>query len=122
MAVDREFETYLGELLEPVGSVTMRRMFGGLAIFRHGLMFGLVVEDDRVCLKADDGNRQAFLDENLEEWAYEGKGKPMKMGYWHIPERLLEDTEEMAEWALHAFDAAARIDQLKPPSQRKLKL
>ena len=56
MTVDREFETLLKELLEPVGSVTFRRMFGGLGIFRHGLMFGLVA-DDRLCFKVDDGNR-----------------------------------------------------------------
>ena len=121
MAVDREFETFLKELFEPVGNVAMRRMFGGIGIFRHGLMFGLVVEDDRVCLKVDEGNQGDYLNEDLEEWTYSGKGKPIKMGYWYIPERLLEDPDEMRTWALKAFDAAVRIDQSKPPSQRKLK-
>lgn len=96
-------------------------MFGGLGIFRHGLMFGLVA-DDRVCLKVDDGNRSRFVDEGMEEWFYDGKGKAVKMGYWYVPDRLMEDPDEMAEWALGAFNAAARIDQAKPPSQRKLKI
>ena len=121
MPVDREFEAYLAELMEPVGSVTLRRMFGGLGIFRHGLMFGLVA-DDRVCLKGDEGNRSDFVREGMTEWVYEGKGKPMKMGYWFVPERLLEDPQEMSRWALKAFDAAVRIDQAKPPSQRKLQI
>ncbi|MEM9279892.1 MAG: TfoX/Sxy family protein [Pseudomonadota bacterium] len=121
MTVDREFETFLKELFEPVRDVTLRRMFGGLGIFRHGLMFGLVA-DDRVCLKVDDGNRQPFVDERMEEWSYDGKGKPIKMGYWYVPDHLLEDPEEMKDWALAAFDAAVRIDQAKLPSQRKLKV
>ena len=121
MAIDREFESFLKELLEPVGSVTFRRMFGGLGIFRYGLMFGLVA-DDRLCFKVDDGNRQDYLAEGMEEWAYDGKGKSIKMGYWYVPERLFEDNDDMVRWATQAFDAAARIDQSKPPSQRKLKI
>ncbi|MGI9352919.1 MAG: TfoX/Sxy family protein [Rhizobiaceae bacterium] len=121
MAIDREFEVFLADLLEPVGNVTLKRMFGGLGIFRHGLMFGLVA-DDRVCLKVDDGNRQDYIDAGMEEWSYDGKGKPITMGYWYVPDRLLEDPEEMSEWAIKAFDAAVRIDQAKSPSQRKLKV
>ena len=121
VAIDREFETFVEELFQPVGDVKLRRMFGGLGIFRHGLMFGLVA-DDRICLKADDQTRLRFVEEGQEEWSYDGKGKPVKMGYWYIPERLLEDPDEMKEWALESFEAAVRIDQSKPPSQRKLKL
>ncbi len=96
-------------------------MFGGLGIFRYGLMFGLVA-DDRLCFKVDDQTRQAYIDHGMEEWAYDGKGKAVKMGYWYMPERLFEESDKMAQWALQAFEAAARIDQAKPPSQRKLKI
>ncbi len=33
---------FLEEMLAPLGGVAIRRMFGGLGIFRDGLMFGLV--------------------------------------------------------------------------------
>ena len=118
MAADNEFQEFLQEVFEPVGSVTIKRMFGGLGIFRHGLMFGLVA-DGRVCLKADEQTTQDFIDEGLEEWSYDGKGKPVKMGYWYIPERLLEDPDELKEWSLKAFDVAMRADQKKPASKRK---
>ncbi|MEM7067668.1 MAG: TfoX/Sxy family protein [Pseudomonadota bacterium] len=121
MTVEREFEEFLQELFEPVGGVSLRRMFGGLGVFRHGLMFGLVA-DGRLCLKVDDKNRQDYENECSGEWSYDGKGKPVKMGYWYVPERLMDEPEEFAIWAERAFDAAVRIDQAKPPSQRKLKL
>lgn len=120
MAVDREFEIYLSELFDPVGGVTLKRMFGGLGIFRHGLMFGLV-SDGRVCLKADEHTVTDFEAEGMTQWTYDGKGKAIKMGYWYMPERLLEDPEELHVWSIKAFDVAVRADQKKPPSQRKLK-
>ncbi len=120
MAVDNEFKAFLEEVFDPVGSVTLKRMFGGLGIFRHGLMFGLVA-DGRVCLKADEQTEQDFISEGMIEWSYDGKGKPVKMGYWYMPDRLLEEPEELKEWALKAFDVAVRADQKKSPAKRKLK-
>ncbi|MGE7415727.1 TfoX/Sxy family protein [Methylobacterium tarhaniae] len=32
---------FLEEMLAPLGGVSIRRMFGGLGLFRDGLMFGL---------------------------------------------------------------------------------
>jgi DNA transformation protein len=96
-------------------------MFGGAGLFRRGLMYGLATSDGQISLKVDDGNREDFVREGCEEWNYARKdGKAMKMGYWHIPERLTEDPDELLEWSEKAFEAAMRIDQSKPPSQRKL--
>ena len=121
MSTETEFEIFLNELFEPVGSVTLRKMFGGLGIFRHGLMFGLV-SDGKVCLKADTETESEFVAEDCEEWVYSGKGKSVKMGYWHVPERLLEDPDEMKEWALKSFDVAVRADMKKPVGKRKLRM
>ncbi|MBL4732428.1 MAG: TfoX/Sxy family protein [Rhizobiaceae bacterium] len=123
MAIDGGFQEFLAEMFEPVGDVTFKSMFGGVGIFRYGLMFGLVF-DDRVALKADQETEKDFLDEGLEQWTYSrnkasGTSK-RSMGYWYIPERLLEDAEELRDWALKAFDVAVRADMKKPPSKRKL--
>lgn len=65
MAIDGGFQEFLAEMFEPVGDVTFKSMFGGVGIFRYGLMFGLVF-DDRVALKADQETEKDFLDEGLE--------------------------------------------------------
>ena len=43
-----EFVQSLLELMEPLGPVSARRMFGGYGIYRDGLMFGLVADDELV--------------------------------------------------------------------------
>lgn len=121
MAIDREFQTYVEDLFSPVDGVSVRRMFGGLGIFRNGLMFGLVEDQGRICLKADAATEPDFQAEGCELWVYHGKGKPMSMGYWYMPERLMDDPDELKAWAMSAYEVAVRADQKKPPSQRKLK-
>ena len=60
MAVDPEIETLLQDLLEPIEGVTFKRMFGGLGVFRHGLMFALYSAEGQFALKADDQNVPMF--------------------------------------------------------------
>ena len=123
MAVEPEFEGLLRELLEPLGSVVFRKMFGGLGIFRHGLMFAVCTSEEIVALKADESTIPEFKEENCVEWMPHQKGrKPISMGYWQVPERLLEEPEEMLGWAEKAFEAAVRINQAKPASKRKLQV
>jgi DNA transformation protein len=111
---------YAMELFEPLGGVSNRRMFGGVGFFKSGLMFGLIAFDE-IYLKADKSDEPAFLEAGSEPFVYEGKGKPMQMGYWKLPEHLHEDEDERRRWVEAAFETAIRADNAKPPSQRKLK-
>jgi len=112
----------LEELFSVVPGTQIRRMFGGVGVFRHGLMYALGTSDGAVALKADAETVPAFEAEGCREWVYEMKGVPKGMGYWYIPERLFDEPEELRNWALAAFDAAARADARKPVSQRKLRV
>lgn len=121
MAVSQEFQEHLLELLEPLGGVSSRRMFGGAGLFKSGLMFALIA-DEVLYLKADDSNRGDFEARDLGPFRYEAKnGKRALMSYWQAPDDLLEDGDEMMDWARKAFDVALKADAAKPPSQRKLK-
>lgn len=123
MSVDPSFEALLKELFDPLGTVVFRRMFGGIGIFKHGLMFALCTSEGRFCLKADEQTIPRFIAGACEEWMPHQRGrKPVSMGYWYAPEHILEEPGQFYEWAESAFSAAARIDARKPPSQRKLKL
>lgn len=120
--MDKEFVTWLEDVFSAVPDTSIRKMFGGVGLFRHGLMFGLALSDGRIALKADDQTKQTFIDESCEEWGYERKdGKRTQMGYWYMPERLIDDPDELCEWSMKALDVAVRADQKKPPSKRKLK-
>ncbi len=120
MALSKDFLAFLEEQFSVVDGAAIRKMFGGVGVFRQGLMFALATDDGRVAFKADDETIPAFRAEGLEEWTYPHKsGKQMSMGYWYAPERLFDDGDALKDWSMTAFAAAVRADNRKPPKQRK---
>src|SRR5690349_8251068 len=101
------YQDQLAELFEPVGGVSLRRMFGGIGVFRNGLMFGLVI-GDVLFFKADDTTSPAFEAEGYQRWVYDGHKRPVEMPYWQAPERLFDEPDAFTEWALAAYAAAER--------------
>ena len=59
MTISREYLQHVLEMLEPLGGIRSRRMFGGAGIYRDGTMFGLIA-DDELYLRTDDINRPDF--------------------------------------------------------------
>lgn len=102
-----EFVSHLLDLLEPLGPVSARPMFGGYGIYLDQMMFALVA-DDTLYLKADDVSRARFVDAGLEPFRYARKGKTLRMSYYAAPEDALEDAELLRDWARLAVDAAMR--------------
>ena len=107
MAVSASLAALLREQLAPLGQITVRRMFGGAGVYCDGLMFGLIARD-ALYFKVDDGNRPRHEAEGMAAFTYEGRGKPIQMSYWQVPERLFDEPEEMVEWAQAALAAARR--------------
>ena len=93
-------------------------MYGGLGIFEDGLMFALVAED-ALYMKADDATtrpmpRKAPVRSSMRACA----AKAMPMPYWRVPERLLDEPEEFAEWGAQGFcrgaaDAEAEAQEIR---------
>ena len=108
---------HLAELFEPVGGVTIKRMFGGLGVFKGGLMFALVA-DDVLYFKADEMTSQRSAAEGFGQWVYEGRGRKVPMPYWRAPDRLYDEPDDFAEWARIAFDVAVRSQKPKGGKKR----
>ena len=100
---------FLEEMLAPLGGVSVRRMFGGLGLFRAGLMFGLVMRDELYLKVAPDGTA-SFAAEGGVPFSYAGKGGRVTViaSYWRAPDRLSDDAEELVAWARRACAAAER--------------
>lgn len=107
MALSKEFRAFVEELLSDFGQVRIKPMFGGAGISKDGLNFAFIVADT-LYFKADDENRAAFEAEGMEPFGYTAKGKPIVTSYWRVPDRLLEDPEQLQEWAREALAAAQR--------------
>ena len=111
-ASEKEFSVYVVELMQSLGPVSAKAMFGGYGIFLNGLMFGLIA-DSVLYLKIDQQTEDDFTSKGLEPFTYSKKGKEFKMSYYQAPEEVLEDSDEMHHWAAKAYNAALRAAEKK---------
>jgi DNA transformation protein and related proteins len=106
------------EQMAGFGAVTTRKMFGAVALYHAGLIFGMV-DDDLLYLKGDEVLKPEFETENLGQFTYENKsGGRTAMSYWRAPERCLDDESEMKLWCRKAYEAALRAQ--KPTRTKKV--
>jgi DNA transformation protein len=109
MVASKGFADFLNERLAPLGPVSLRRMFGSTGLFRDGVLFALV-HDDELYLRVDDGNRAMFGDDPPPvPMSYVKRGKRIELAYWPMPERLLDEPDEFLAWARAALGAATRV-------------
>jgi DNA transformation protein len=118
VATSPGFQAFLEELFAPVGGVSLRPMFSGHGVFRDGLMFGLVIRDV-LFLKADEATRSAFEAEGSAPFTYTARGREVRTSHWRVPERLLDEPDEFAEWARTAVAAARRAETAKSLKAKK---
>ena len=117
MAVSPEYRAFLEEMFQPIPDVQFKRMFGGLGVFRDGVMFGLVAYE-RLYFKVDDLTKPRFADAGAEPFVYEGKGKPVEMSYWTAPDESLDDPELFEEWARLGIEASRRTAASRPKRRK----
>ncbi|MGI9318376.1 MAG: TfoX/Sxy family protein [bacterium] len=115
-----EFVNHVVELMQTVGPVISKRMFGGHGIFLEGLMFGLIADSD-LYLKVDGENLEDFVSRGLQPFSYFKKDKEFKLSYYQAPEETLEDAETMREWGNKAYEVALRAasEKLKKANRKK---
>ncbi len=119
MTTSLEFKEYLFDQFAAFGPVQIRGMFGGSGVYADGVMFALVA-DDVLYLKIDDGNRGDFEARGMKPFTYRHKNNsgPVAMPYWEAPADVLENPDDLAEWATKALRAARTAKAAKPKRKR----
>ncbi len=113
MVASDGFAEFLCDQLAPLGKVTMRRMFGKTGVFCDGLMLGMVT-DDTFYVRVDAQNRMAFKEaEASPPLNYRKKGATIDLAFWRVPERLLDEPDELVAWAREALAAARRVAAMR---------
>lgn len=107
MAGRDEFLAHVLGLLEPLGRVHARGMFGGHGLYCDGVFFGIVL-DNTLYLKTDAQNRGEFERAGSEIFSYSRKGQSAKLGFYRAPEDALDAPQFMLPWAKSAVAAALR--------------
>jgi DNA transformation protein len=112
------FVAFAVELLDHVGPVRARAMFGGHGVYCGDVMIGLV-DDDELFLKTDAQTRPRFEAAGCRQWVFEGGGKRMETSYFRPPDEAHEGPEEMEPWGRLALEAALRSRASKRKAKPK---
>lgn len=120
MANSKSFVQHALDLMEGLGPVDARRMFGGHGLYARGVMFALLAEDE-LFLKTDAQNRPTFVSAGCRAWIYDGRRGPQETSYFRPPDEAHEDPEAMLPWATLALEAALRkrAEGAKKPARPK---
>ena len=114
--MDRDF---LIDLFADFGPVTIRKMFSGFGISADGTNFALALRAG-LYFRADDQTIPHFEAEGSQPFQYQTRARTVTVNsYWQLPERLFDDSEELADWARAALAAAQRAALRKRPKVRK---
>jgi DNA transformation protein len=120
LRVTPEFRDFVLDQLARLPQLRSKPMFGGVGLYSADCFFGLVAADE-LFFKVDHTNRAAYEAAGSEPFR-PVIARPVSMSYWRVPIEVLEDTGELAAWALAAIraagNAAVKPKRTKGPAQR----
>ena len=117
LRVTPEFRDFVLDQLARIPQLRAKAMFGGLGLYSADAFFGIVAADE-LFFKADASNRSAYEAAGSEPFR-PVLSRPVSMSYWRVPIEVLEDTGELATWALAAIRAAGNAKAKKQRSRNK---
>jgi DNA transformation protein and related proteins len=111
---DSGFATYIqDELLQNIDGVSLRRMFDGHGVYRHGVCIGLVHEGI-LYLKVDQQTKSLFEQEGSRPFTYIGRNrKKIALSFWSTPTSVADDPTDIVSWVIAAYEAALRAKKKK---------
>ena len=103
-----EFLNYMLDLLEPMGELSCKPLFGGYAICKHDAAFALVF-DGTVYFKTDTTNRKDYESYSSNPLTYQKQGKTISLSNLEVPAEVIEDQDRLLQWANTAYKIAKNV-------------
>jgi DNA transformation protein len=116
MSVSDNYRTYVVDQLGALPALSTRRMFGGLGLY-SGEWFFALIDDDVLFFKVDDANRNDYTSRGMKAFM-PFPGQP-SLGYFLVPEDVIEEAEELTRWARRSVEVAQRAGLKKPRKKAK---
>lgn len=85
------------DLLQSIGNISSKKMFGGYGIFHDGKMFGMIDSKAVVYFKIGESDIAAF--------EKKGATKHSKMPYHAVPDSIFKKSGELTIWAKKSIAA-----------------
>jgi DNA transformation protein len=76
-------------------------MFGGYGLYRNGVFFG-IIHRGRLYFKTDETSRAQYLAKGMKP--FRPTAKQILKTYFEVPVEIIEDADQLAEWARRAAE------------------
>ena len=103
---DDSFKEFVLDQLSALPDVRARAMFGAHGLYSGDHFFG-ILDEGRLFFKTDAKSQTDYTARGMGPFTYESKGKVMTMSYHEVPPDVLEQPQELVEWARKAIGIAA---------------
>jgi DNA transformation protein len=104
MSVSDADIAFVTGLFADLGTITSRKMMGGLCLYAHDVLFAIIHGDGRVYLKATGEFAAVLGAQGAVQWTYTRKdGKLTAMPYWTLPDAALDDPDLACDLARQAL-------------------
>jgi DNA transformation protein len=115
MSIDEGLYAWVQEAVEPLGTVTMRKMMGGATLYLDGTIFA-ILDEGEIWFKSDAEADALWDAEGCERFSVTFKdGRVDTMNYRRAPTDVYDDPEAMQRWARLAVEAGLRGAAKKKP-------
>lgn len=119
MAFDAGLLDWIAEALEPIGTVTHRKMMGGATLYLDGTVFAIISSDDVLWFKADTQSDARWDAAGCDRFTFQMKDRLASMNYRRAPDDVFDDADAMREWASLGLEAGRRAPAKKPKASRR---
>lgn len=97
---DKEtYKEFVLDQLHLLERVDCKAMFGGYGLYCEGIFFGIIA-DGRVYFKTNPTTVFDYLERDMKP--FQPNSKQTLKNYYEVPVEILEDEEQLAQWARKA--------------------
>ena len=118
MSVQDQYLAYVLEQLAGLGALRSNRMFGGVGLYSREIFFGLI-DDDTLFFKTDESNFAPYRERNMPKFMPFPDRPEAVLGYHQVPADVIEDAEQLVDWARKSVEVALRRQVEKATRKRK---
>jgi len=90
------FKDFVLDQLNGLRGVTCRSMFGGYGLYQGEVFFG-IIHKSRLYFKTDETSRAAYRERGMKP--FRPNAKQTLKTYYEVPADIIEDAEQLVEWA-----------------------
>ncbi|HEX9662859.1 MAG TPA: TfoX/Sxy family protein [Candidatus Binatia bacterium] len=102
---DDSFKDFVLDQLRDLDDVEARRMFGGYGLYQGETFFG-IVHKGRLYFKIDETTVKEYRKRKMK--VFRPNAKQTLKSYYQVPVEVIEDADQLCEWAEQAIDCQER--------------